>query len=120
MTIKLVLLLALSGAAIAGLWSLERRSLYFPDRILIANPSVFRLPYEDFEVKTGDDLKIHGWWIPAFAAQKTTAGKPAMPPIRYLADPPTLLVSHWDAGNSSHRLEKAMVLPKTGAHLGVY
>src|SRR5439155_5227312 len=107
MTNKLVLFLVLSGAAIAGLWSLERRSLYFPDRMLIANPSVFRLPYEDFEVKTEDELKIHGWWIPASRTNDQQA-------------PPTILFSHGNAGNISHRLEKAMLLRKTGANLVFY
>jgi fermentation-respiration switch protein FrsA (DUF1100 family) len=104
---KIIILVFLVFGVWLSLRSLERRSLYFPDRIMIANPSVYRLPYEDFQVSTQDGVKVCGWFIPASA--KASAGGPL-----------TILFSHGNAGNISNRLDKIARLRQTGANLVFY
>lgn len=98
--IKITILILLLIAAWFGLRSLEPRSLFYPDRTMMANPSVSRMAYEDLHLLAEDGTKIHGWWIPA-------------------AHPggPTILFCHGNAGNISHRLDKAVRLHQAGAAL---
>ncbi len=88
---KIILLVVLVIFAWLGLSSLERRSLYFPDRQLFATPKVYRLDFEDLILKTSDGTKIHGWFIPAGRVKGRT-----------------VLFCHGNAGNISHRLDKLL------------
>ena len=100
--IKIVLLVVLLVSAWLGLSSLERRSLYFPDRQVFATPQVYRLAYEDLALTDGDGTRIHGWFIPK-------AGRPA-PGL-------TLLFCHGNAGNISHRLDKVLKFHQMGLNV---
>jgi len=95
---KAILLLILFVVAWLGLNSLERRSLYFPDRTMSATPGVYRLVYEDLHLLATDGTKIHGWYMPG-------------------TSPLTILLCHGNAGNISHRLDKAMRLHSIGVGL---
>jgi fermentation-respiration switch protein FrsA (DUF1100 family) len=86
---KIAILLILIGALWYSLASLERRSLYYPDRQIVASPSDYGMPFDDLSLETRDGKKIHGWFIPA-------------PPL----GGKTLLFCHGNAGNISHRLDK--------------
>lgn len=96
--IKLALLGILIVTAGWLLGTLERRSLYFPDRTPGETPKLHRLSYEDVQLATKDSVKIHGWFIP---------GKEKL----------TILLAHGNAGNISHRLDKVMRLRGTGVSI---
>jgi fermentation-respiration switch protein FrsA (DUF1100 family) len=63
-----------------------------------AKPSVYRLPYEDVHLVTADGVKIHAWYMRG-------------------PKPLTILFCHGNAGNISHRLDKAVRLRQSGVSL---
>ena len=69
------------------LFLFQSRLIFYPDRVLVANPRDVGLVYEDVFMTTDDGARLHGWFIPAEDA-------------RYV-----LLFFHGNAGNVSHRLE---------------
>jgi len=89
-----------------GLRWFERANLYFPDRQLIATPAQVGMAFEDVWMTASDGVKIHGWFIPS--------------PGRAVASSPTLLFCHGNAGNISHRLDKAARLISTGANVFLF
>lgn len=58
------------AALTCGLWwscaacSLGERFLV-PSDHWVGEPSAFGLPYEDFELPTGSDTSVHGWFVPS-------------------------------------------------------
>jgi fermentation-respiration switch protein FrsA (DUF1100 family) len=96
--IKLILLLVLLGCAAWALSTLERRSLYFPDHEMAATPQALGLAYDDLTLKSQDGSAINAWFVPA---------KPGGPGR-------TILVSHGNAGNISHRLDKIATFHELG------
>ena len=66
----------------------QPRLVYFPqvERELTATPRAAGLDYEDVTLTTADNVKLHGWWVPARNARGT------------------ILLMHGNAGNISHRL----------------
>jgi uncharacterized protein len=68
--------------------SMENRFLYFPVRRLDASPADYALPYEEIRVTTSDGVRLHGWWIQAGGHR-------------------VVLLFHGNAGNVSHRLDRA-------------
>lgn len=90
---KIALLISLAILAWLGLRSLEGMAMYYPDRQLIATPAICRLRYEDVVLQTSDGKRVHGWFIPSGQA-----------------DAPVILLCHGNAGNISHRLDKAVML----------
>lgn len=89
-----------------GLRWFERSNLYFPDRQLVATPAQVGMPFEEVWLTASDGVKIHGWYI-----SKRPGGQPAAP---------TILFSHGNAGNISHRLDKAARLLQTGADVFLF
>jgi fermentation-respiration switch protein FrsA (DUF1100 family) len=67
---------------------MESRLLYFPLRELDATPTDFGLPSEELHVTASDGVRLHGWWI-------KSGGRLAV------------LLFHGNAGNISHRLDRA-------------
>jgi fermentation-respiration switch protein FrsA (DUF1100 family) len=74
----------------ALLYIAQPHFIYFPHRELTWTPSAVGLAYEDVELVTADDIRLHGWYVPA--------ENPAA----------TLLFLHGNAGNISHRLESIL------------
>jgi uncharacterized protein len=70
----------------------ETRFIYFPSRGYDATPSGLGLAHEDVWLTTEDGVRIHGWYLPVPRARWVT------------------LVSHGNAGNISHRLDRALLL----------
>jgi hypothetical protein len=86
---SLLLSLAVVWAALLAIMSvMENRLLYFPVRELEAGPADYSLPYEELRVTTSDGVRLHGWWIQAGGNR-------------------VVLLFHGNAGNISHRLERA-------------
>lgn len=72
--------------------------LYFPSRLLDADPSAAGLRYEDVAMTTADGERLHGWWIP-------TLRPPAIGHVLFF---------HGNGGNISHRVAHARVLAEAG------
>ena len=104
--IKFVVLAIFLVVAFLSLRSMEPRTLYYPDRTLVANPGVYRLVFEDLHLVAMDGTKIHGWYVPASA--KAATDNPVVP---------TILFSHGNAGNISHRLDKLEIYHKLGVNV---
>lgn len=82
-------LVALAWIAFVVVMSLmENRLLYFPVRELDATPADYSLPYEELRVTTSDGVRLHGWWIQSGGHL-------------------VVLLFHGNAGNVSHRLDRA-------------
>jgi fermentation-respiration switch protein FrsA (DUF1100 family) len=67
----------------------EKRTIFYPSKIIEFNPSGVGLEYEDVFFNTQDGIALHGWFIPARDAFAT------------------VLHCHGNAGNISHRVELA-------------
>ncbi|MFH1753223.1 MAG: alpha/beta hydrolase, partial [Candidatus Omnitrophota bacterium] len=80
----------------------EKKSIYYPTRIIEYTPKAVGLQYEDIYFSTKDGLRLNGWFIPAKDAKIT------------------ILFSHGNAGNISHRVRIAKVLNTLGANLFIY
>lgn len=70
-----------------------------PGRDLVATPENIGLSYQDVEIVTEDDVKLHGWFIPSHDAKAT------------------LLFFHGNAGNISHRLESIDIFNRLGLNV---
>ncbi len=80
----------------------ERDNLYFPDRAMSAHPGTYGLAYEELRLMSSGGSLVHGWFIGLSESS------------------PVILLSHGNAGNISHRLEKAVLLRKAGASVLLY
>ncbi len=87
----LVVLLAFVGLQVAPLL-FEKKLIYIPYRDLELTPTDLGLRFEEVELRTEDDLRLHGWFLPV--------------PDAALA----VLVCHGNAGNISHRLDRTLLL----------
>ena len=87
--LRLVAVLCLLGGL---LLLFETRFIYFPSRGYDATPSGLGLAHEDVWLTAEDGVRIHGWYLPVPRARWVT------------------LVSHGNAGNISHRLDRALLL----------
>jgi fermentation-respiration switch protein FrsA (DUF1100 family) len=88
------ILLSLLVAAAALLFLFQDRLLYFPQRTLDARPADYGLAAEDFVVQTRDGVRLLGWWIRGRGET-------------------VLIFFQGNAGNASHRLERARGLVST-------
>jgi uncharacterized protein len=87
--LTLVASVAVSGAAVLALASLlQDRLLYFPVRQLESTPDAYGLRFEELHLTASDGVRLHGWWIRG-------GGKRVV------------LLFHGNAGNVSHRLDRA-------------
>ncbi len=94
---------ALGYAGIAGwLYFAQESFVYFPDRTLTGTPARASLPYEAVTFTTDDGVRLSGWFIPAPKARGT------------------LLFSHGNAGNISHRLESIRQFHDLGLDVFIY
>ncbi len=70
----------------------EKRLIYFPIRDHEVTPTALGLAHEDVRLTTEDGVRLHAWYLPVRQARWVT------------------LVSHGNAGNISHRLDRALLL----------
>jgi fermentation-respiration switch protein FrsA (DUF1100 family) len=79
--------------AVAGAFVLfERNFIYFPTRAHDSVPAEYGLAGEEALLTAEDGVRIHGWFLPALDARVT------------------VLLAHGNAGNISHRLDRARLL----------
>ena len=89
--------------ALAGLmYAFQDKLLYFPGSRMGKTPQDAELPYEDVWLTTREGTRIHGWFVPREAARLT------------------VLFSHGNGGNVSHRLETLRIFHDLGASILVY
>ncbi len=82
--------------------SIEKKSLYYPLREIDGTPRDIGLDYEDVRVMTRDGVRISGWFIPSGSSRAT------------------LIFSHGNGGNISHRLEKIKILNGLGLDVLIF
>jgi fermentation-respiration switch protein FrsA (DUF1100 family) len=72
----------------------EEKLIYFPSGELEAAPAALGLEHEEVSLVSSGGIRLHAWFLPA----RPGAG-------RF-----TMLVCHGNAGNISHRLERALAM----------
>lgn len=94
-----ILVAGIYGLLCLILFVMQSRLLYYPtvpSRGLTAEPSDIGLDYESVIISTSDNIKIHGWFVPARPERAT------------------LLFLHGNAGNISHRLDSLRIFNHLG------
>jgi fermentation-respiration switch protein FrsA (DUF1100 family) len=95
----LILAAGMYGALCFYLFLVQDRLIYYPNvpsRELTASPADIGLHYKSVTLSTSDNIKLHGWFIPASAEKGT------------------LLFFHGNAGNISHRLDSLKIFHDLG------
>lgn len=91
MVLKLLIAIALAYVVLCAiLFVYQPRMVFQPNflgRVLDVTPADAGLEYHDIAIGTRDGETLHGWWVPHIDARGT------------------ILFSHGNAGNISHRLE---------------
>jgi fermentation-respiration switch protein FrsA (DUF1100 family) len=80
------------------LFLFQSRLVFYPqmDRALSATPAQIGLPFDELRLKTADGVELHGWYVP-------------------VAEPRgTILFTHGNAGNISHRLDYVAMFHRLG------
>ncbi len=83
-------------ALVAIMYLTQSRQVYFPTSALVTDPAAHGMAYEDVWLGTSDEVRLHGWFVPA--------------------DEPrgTLLFLHGNAGNISHRIDSIRIFRELG------
>ena len=89
MVLRILVLLLFAGGL---LLVLEKHLIYFPMRAHDVTPAVLGLAYEELALRTEDGVRLHGWFLPVKRSRLT------------------VLVCHGNAGNVSHRLDRALLM----------
>ncbi|WP_319469538.1 alpha/beta hydrolase [uncultured Pseudodesulfovibrio sp.] len=101
--LKTLGMLALCYAAItAWVYFSQRRMLYQPRHEIRITPADAGLEYQDVHLTNELGTRIHGWWVPCENARFT------------------LLFSHGNGGNVSHRVESLRIFHDLGLSVLVY
>ncbi len=86
----------------AWVYSSQRKLLFHPRADLVGTPSEVGLAYEDVWLTTSQGTRVHGWWMPHENARFT------------------ILFSHGNGGNISHRLETFRIFHALGLSVMIY
>ncbi|WP_239057921.1 alpha/beta hydrolase [Pseudodesulfovibrio sp. JC047] len=89
-------------AIIVWMYFSQEKKLYAPKRTMTANPSDIGLTHESIWLTTRLNTRIHAWWVPHPAPRCT------------------LLFSHGNGGNLSHRLDSLRIFHDLGLNVLVY
>jgi len=99
------IVVAFAGAYIifAGfLFIFQSHYVYYPERVLLTDPSSVGLEFERVHFETSDRIKLYGWYIPSDNATGV------------------ILFCHGNAGNISHRLESIQVFHRVGLDVFIF
>lgn len=83
----------------------QARLLYYPEmpsRAVNATPENIGLAFDELELRTRDEVRLHGWYVPADNARGT------------------VLFSHGNAGNIGHRLDTVRLFHGLGLNVLLY
>jgi fermentation-respiration switch protein FrsA (DUF1100 family) len=87
--LRILVLLVIAGGL---LLVFEKHLIYFPMRAHEVTPAGLGLAYEELELRAEDGVRLHGWFLPVKGSRLT------------------VLVCHGNAGNVSHRLDRALLM----------
>ncbi len=99
------IVIAIAGAYIilAGfLFIFQSRYVYYPERVLLADPGGIGLDFETVRFETADGVKLSGWFIPSDSARGV------------------ILFCHGNAGNIGHRLESIQIFHRLGLDVLIF
>jgi len=103
MGIWIVIIIAGVYLIFAGfLFTFQSHYVYYPERVLLADPSSIGLDFESIHFKTADGVKLSGWFVPS----ESTSG--------------VILFCHGNAGNISHRLESIQIFHRLGLDVFIF
>ena len=100
-TIKSIFIMLILGLVLINTWFylLQPSMLFYPYQQLDAVPSDWGMAYENVEINTSDNVRLHGWYLPAKNATKV------------------LLFFHGNGGNISHRGESLQIFHQLGLNV---
>lgn len=105
-------ILTVAGLFVAGALGLklltlivEPRLTFLPIPDLPLTPAGFDLPYEDVTIQVEEEVRIHGWFIPAAAPPESVPGG---------ARPPTILFFHGNAENIASSVPLGLLARQAG------
>ncbi len=101
----LILAVCLYIGVTALIYFRQSSLIYFPSvagRDLTATPQQIGLRFEDVELVTKDEVRLHGWFVPSDNARGT------------------LLFLHGNAGNISHRLDSIAIFNRMGLNVFIF
>ncbi|MGD8927072.1 MAG: alpha/beta hydrolase [Thioalkalispiraceae bacterium] len=100
---KLISILIFSLLAIvvlnAWFYFLQPGMIFYPDKEITSIPKDWGLAYEDVSLTSSDNIKLHGWYLPAKHSDKV------------------LLFFHGNAGNISHRGDSLRIFHSLGLNV---
>jgi uncharacterized protein len=85
-----------------GLADIEKKLLFFPSKPLVGTPRDIGLAFDEVSLEAADKTKLHAWWVPCDRARGT------------------LVLSHGNGGNISHRMEKLKIFHDLGLSVLLY
>ncbi len=101
--IRIILIVAGAYILLTGLlFVFQSRYVYFPERILLADPRSVGLDFESVWFETEDGVRLSGWFIPVENARGV------------------VLFCHGNAGNISHRLESIQIFHRLGLSVFIF
>ena len=101
--IKIVITIVGVYIIFAGfLFIFQSHYIYYPERVLSADPGSIGLYFESVSFETTDGVKLSGWFIP----NKNAKG--------------VILFCHGNAGNISHRLESIQIFHRLGLAIFIF
>ena len=110
MLIKIIIALALFYiAAMIAIYFAQALFIYAPNiptRELSSTPADIGLAFEEVTLRTADNEKLHGWFIPAVSTNNQLEK--------------TVLFMHGNAGNISHRLETIRFYHQLGLNFFIF
>jgi uncharacterized protein len=103
---RFLLLSLVCGPASRGfaqdLAEIENSILFLPVKELDGTPKNIKLKFDEVSLLTADKVKLHAWWVPREKARAT------------------LIFSHGNGGNISHRLDKLRIFHDLGLNVLLY
>jgi len=99
------IVIAIVGAYIvlAGFFFIfQSHYVYYPERILVADPGSIGLYFESVQFETADGVRLSGWFIPSDSVRGV------------------ILFCHGNAGNISHRLESIQIFHRLGLDVFIF
>jgi uncharacterized protein len=97
-----LLLVIFVGLLMNGCNRFIESQVFYPSRTLSQTPAVAHLSYEDIWFTASDEIRLHGWWVPA-------------EPVRFV-----ILFCHGNAGNISHRIDNIFRLNQMGLSVFIF
>ncbi len=84
------------------LFIFQSNYIYFPERVISADPASIGLSFESVSLETTDRVKLSGWFIPSEGARGV------------------VLFCHGNAGNIAHRLESIQIFHRLGLDVFIF